>query len=99
MKRRDPLMVVVLSIVTLGIYSLVWFVRTKGEMNTQGAEIPTAWLIIIPFVGLYWMWKFCNGVEKVTKGGMSAAVGFLLLYLLGPIGEAIVQSELNKVAT
>ena len=99
MKRRGPLMVIVLSIVTFGIYALVWHVITKREMNTQGAEIPTAWLIIIPFVGLYWMWKFCNGVEKVTKGGISTAVGILLLYLLGPIGEAIVQSELNKVAT
>ena len=32
-KRRDPLMVVVLSIVTLGIYALVWYVQTKSEMN------------------------------------------------------------------
>ena len=35
MQRRDPLMVAVLSIVTLGIYALVWYVKTKREMNTQ----------------------------------------------------------------
>ncbi len=99
MKRRDPLMVAILSIVTFGIYALVWYVQTKREMNTQGAQIPTAWLIIIPIVNIYWTWKFCTGVETVTKSGMSTAVAFLLLYLLGAIGEAIVQSELNKVAT
>jgi len=99
MKRRGPLMVIVLSIVTFGIYALVWHVITKREMNTQGAEIPTAWLIIIPFVNIYWQWKFSEGVEKVTKGGMGAPVAFILLYLLGVIGMAIIQSELNKVAT
>ncbi len=82
MQRRDPLMVAVLSIVTLGIYALVWYVKTKREMNTQGAQIPTAWLIIIPIVNIYWLWKFSEGVETVTKGGLSGAVAFLLLILL-----------------
>jgi len=46
-------MVIVLSLLTLGIYVLVWFVKTKREMNTKGAEIPTAWLIIIPIINIY----------------------------------------------
>ncbi len=98
MKRRSPLGLIVLSIVTFGIYTLVWYVKTKREMNAQGASIPTAWLIIVPFVSYYWLWKFCVGVEKVTKGGMSAAVAFLLAWLLSVIGMAIIQSSLNKVA-
>lgn len=99
MQRRDPLMVIVLAIVTLGIYALVWFVKTKREMNTQGAEIPTAWLIIIPIANIYWLWKFSEGVETVTQGGLSAPVAFLLLWLLDIIGIPITQSSLNKVAT
>jgi len=98
MKKRGPVKVVLLAIITLGIYSLVWYVRSKGEMNTQGAEIPTAWLIIIPFVNYWWLWEFGKGVETVTKRGMSGVVAFLLLIFLGVIGMAIVQSELNKVA-
>ena len=97
MQRRDPLMVAVLSIVTFGIYALVWYVKTKNEMNTQGARIPTAWLIIIPIANIYWMWMYCVGVETVTKGGLGGAVAFLLLLFLGPIGMAIIQSSLNKV--
>ncbi len=98
MQHRDPIMVILLSIITLGIYSLFWYVATKNEMNTKGAQIPTAWLIIIPFVNIWWYWKFCEGVELVTNKGMGVAVAFLLLWLLGTIGEAIIQNELNKVA-
>ncbi len=99
MQHRDPIMVILLSIITLGIYSLFWYVTTKNEMNAKGAQIPTAWLIIIPFVNIWWYWKFCEGVELVTNKGMGVAVAFLLLWLLGTIGEAIIQNELNKVAT
>ena len=98
MQKRSPLTVLVLSLITCGLYMLYWSVVTKREMNTQGAQIPTAWLLIIPIVNLYWSWKFSEGVETVTKSGMSGPVAFLLLYLLGPIGAAIIQNELNKVA-
>ncbi len=99
MQHRDPIMVILLSIITLGIYSLFWYVATKNEMNTKGAQIPTAWLLIIPFVNIWWYWKFSEGVELVTNKGMGVAVAFLLLWFLGTIGEAIIQNNLNKVAT
>jgi hypothetical protein len=67
MKPRNPALVIIFSIVTLGIYALYWFVKTKREMNSIGVSIPTAWLIIIPFVNIYWLWKYCDGVEVVTK--------------------------------
>ena len=99
MQHRNPIIVILLSIITLGIYSLVWLVTTKNQMNAKGAQIPTAWLIIIPFVNIWWCWKFSEGVELVTNKGMGTAVVFLLIYLLGPIGEVIIQNELNKVST
>lgn len=98
MTKRSPIGVFILSLITLGIYMLWWSVVTKIEMNAKGAQIPTAWLIIVPIVNWYWLWKFSEGVETVTNKGMSAAVAFLLLFFLGPIGGAIIQSELNKVA-
>ena len=98
MQHRDPIMVILLSIITFGIYSLFWYVTTKNEMNAKGAQIPTAWLIIIPFVNIWWYWKFSEGVEIVTNKGMETVIAFLLIYLLGVIGEAIIQNELNKVA-
>lgn len=97
MKYRNPFMVIILSIITLGIYSIAWSVMTKNEMNAKGAHIPTAWLIIIPILSIYWMWKYSEGVEVVTNKEMGSAIAFLLLFFLGVIGMAIIQDKLNKV--
>ena len=97
MTRRSPIVVLILPLVTFGIYALVWYVMTKREMNRLGARVPTAWLIIIPIINFYWMWKYCEGVEHVTKGRMGAAVAFLLLFFLSVIGMAIIQSSFNSV--
>ena len=98
MQHRNPIMVILLSIITLGIYSIYWLVTTKIQMNTKGAQIPTAWLLIIPLVNIYWLWKFSEGVEHVTKKGMQTAIAFLLVWILDILGAAIVQNELNKAA-
>lgn len=98
MTHRDPISVVLLSIVTLGIYYLVWYVTTKDEMNAKGANIPTAWLLVIPIANYFWIWEFSKGVELVTNKGMGAGTAFLLLLFLGTIGGAIIQSNLNKIA-
>jgi hypothetical protein len=96
MTKRSVVAVILLSIVTLGIYALVWMVKTKGEMVKCGADIPTAWLLIVPIASIYWMWKFAGGVEHVTRGKMSQVISFVLMFVLGLIGMAIIQAELNK---
>jgi hypothetical protein len=40
MTYREIWKAVVLSIVTFGVYAVVWQVKVKGELNSQGAEIP-----------------------------------------------------------
>jgi hypothetical protein len=102
MKQRSPLYVVVLTLVTLGIYSIVWFVQTRREMVSRGADIPTAWLMIVPIVNFYWIWKWSEGVEQVTSNKMSQAMAFLLVCALnvvglGILGMALVQKQLNQV--
>src|SRR4051812_11885695 len=96
MKTRSPAVVFILSFVTCFIYHIYFLVVTKVEMNERGAEIPTAWLLLVPLVNLYWLWKWAEGVQKVT--GFSAVGAFILTWLLGPVGDAVVQSSLNKVA-
>jgi hypothetical protein len=102
MKHRNPIAVLLLPIVTLGIYGIVWFVKTKNEMKRLGADIPTAWLIIIPIVNIWWLWKYCEGVGQITGESISGTMAFLLLFLLsfcgfGVVGMAIIQNEFNKV--
>ena len=98
MTRRNPITIILLAIITLGIFYLIWYVSTKNEMNAKGANIPTAWLLIIPVANWFWLWKFSEGVELVTNKAMGAGSAFVLLLFLGTIGGAIVQSNLNKVA-
>ena len=98
MKHRNPIAVFFLSLITFGIYALVWQVKTKGEMNKLGAKIPSAWLLIIPFVNIYWLWKYCEGIDKVTNSKLSGVMAFVLLFLLGSIGMAIIQNDFNLVS-
>ena len=98
MKTRSPLAVFLLPIVTLGIYSLVWYVKTKEEMKAKGAQIPSAWLLIVPIGNLIWLWKYSKGVERVTNGTTGTGGAFCLLLFLSCIGMAIIQSAFNKVA-
>jgi hypothetical protein len=94
LKHRSPAAVLLLPLVTLGIYSIVWYVKTRGELNAAGASIATTWWIIVPFGAFYYLWSFGGGAQKVA--GLSQGATFALLLLLGSIGQTIVQSQLNS---
>ena len=98
MTRRSVLAVLVLAFVTFGIYGFVWFVKTKNEMNARGADIPTAWLAIIPIVNLYWLFKYAEGVEHVTGRRLSTGITLILLWFLGVIGMAVIQDQFNRTS-
>ena len=98
MTHKSPINVLVLSFVTFGIYYIVWMVKAKGEMAAKGADIPTSWLLIVPIANIWYMWKWSEGVEKVTKKDLSGPLAFVLVLLLGPIGAFVVQSKFNSIA-
>jgi len=96
--RRNLLKVYVLGIITLGIYFIYWFVKTENEMNASGAEIPTAWLMIIPIANIYWLYKYAEGFSKVIKKDNNPVLWFLLFWFVPVIIPALVQSEFNRLA-
>lgn len=97
MTKRSPVAVILLTLFTFGIYGLYWEVVTKGEMVKKGADIPTAWLIIIPIANLWWAYKYCMGVEKVTNGKMSGVLALVLMLVLSIVGLGIIQDAFNNV--
>ena len=99
MSKRSVAAVVVLNLITFGLYGIYWYIATKDEMVSQGADIPTGWLLIVPIANIYWMWKWSQGVEHVSRGKTSAGVAVLMLFLLHLIGMAIVQSTFNQIAS
>jgi hypothetical protein len=80
MTNKNPFVVFLLVFVTLGIYAVVWYVKAGREMRRRGADVPTAWLMIIPIVSIYWFIKWCAGVGKV--GAMNGFLAALLLIFL-----------------
>lgn len=103
MKQRSVPLVIILSLVTLGIYRIIWYVMTHNEMKEKGIEIVHPLLALIPFVGffifIYFLWQYSEGVEKVTNGKYSQVVAFLLLLLIGSIGIGLVQNAYNEIGT
>lgn len=97
-KKRNVLLVYLFSFLTGGIYSIYWMVSTKNEMNSLGAKIPTAWLMIIPFANIYWIYKYCEGFAENVKKDNNTILWVILYFLVGFIMQAIVQSELNELA-
>lgn len=97
-KKRNIFLVYLFSIITFGIYGIYWTVSTKNEMNTLGAKIPTAWLMIIPIVNLFFIYKYCEGYATVIKKDNNSVLWFILFLFVSIVMPGIVQNELNKLA-
>ena len=97
-KSKNIFLVYFLSFFTFGIYSLVWTVKSKRDMNSLGAEIPTSWLLIIPVVNLFWLYKYAEGFAQNVKKDDSTMMWFVMSLFAGIIMPFVVQSELNKIS-
>ena len=95
-EKRDPIVVFILSIITFGIYALYWFVVTKGILNKKGGKIPTAWLLIIPIVSLYWIYRFSEVFSKKVTKDNQPVLWFLLILFGNTLILPVLQYEINK---
>ena len=69
-QKRGLVEVVLLCLFTFGIYQLYWNVVTKRELNKAGAQIPNAFLMIIPLVHFYYLGplqKLKNSLEFLIQ--------------------------------
>ena len=83
-----------------GLYGLIWLFKTSEEMKNRGVELPHIILVFIPIANFFYMWKFYEGVEKISNGEVKGATLFILS-LLGPLGLVAfwqTQTTFNKVA-
>ena len=97
-KKRNPVLIVVYSIITAGIYFIYWAVKTKEEIKSLGADIPTVWFIIVPIGNLYLLYKYAEGFSKYVKKDNQGLLWFLVAMIAFPVFPVIVQIELNKLA-
>ena len=112
-KLRNPFLVFVWSLVTLGIYYVVWYYKINRELRDASdvnvspfvavLAITVGWIVIVPpFVS--WYRTFQRIVEAQHGAGLtseaSPILGFIL-YVIAffalPIEVIYAQDELNKV--
>jgi hypothetical protein len=97
-KHRNPVAVLILTAITFGIYGLYWTVKTKGEINSLGGKIPTAWLLIIPIANIYFLYRYAEYFSMYIKKDNGTILWFLLFMVIAPVGMILAQIELNKLA-
>ena len=113
MKIRNPFLVFVWSLVTLGIYYLVWYYKINRELRDACGvnvspivallAITLGWIIIVPpFVSWYRSFQRIAGAQRAAGIANEAnpILGFIL-YVIAvfflPVEVIYAQDELNKV--
>ncbi len=106
LERREIVKCILLSIITCGIYGIVWAVKLARDavkvkdVNDDGT-LEIILLLFLPFIGFF----LCE--RKLTEGcqayGIEHKDNSVLYLILGLIGLGIVnfclmQSDLNKIA-
>jgi hypothetical protein len=98
LKYRSLVSVILLTVFTFGLYLIYWFYETKNEINANGGQIPTFWLFIIPFVNLYFLYKYSEAFAKIIKHDDNTLLYFIITACLPFIAIIYIQDSLNKVA-
>lgn len=109
--KRSIGVAILLTIVTCGIYGIIWMIKMNDELNQlAGKEGATSggmvFLLSIVTCGIYtyfWMYKMGENVEviKANNGMPSGSSPILYLVLtfcgLGIVNYCLMQDTINKV--
>lgn len=105
---------IILSIVTCGICGIIWYINMVDDVNAASQEPNATSGVVVFFLGLvtcniynlYWMYKAGEQLNRAkAQRGMMADQNSGLIYLLltmfglGIVAYALIQNELNKMAT
>ena len=110
-KERNVVTAIILTIVTCGIYGLIWYASMTDDSN-KVADNPTAsggtailyTILTCGIYSIYWSYKMgkklYEGGQKYGKDVPDNSTLYLILSIvgLGIITDVLVQTELNKFA-
>ena len=107
MKNRSVLAVVLLSIVTCGIYAIYWFYVMAEDMNAKDStKQPLTNLIVAILLGIitcgiytiYWMFRFYEKADAITGKNNYVVYFILTLFGFGIVSMALLQNDVNQGA-
>lgn len=108
--RRSPAMVLILSVLTCGLYYMYWIYQVSDQLrsfNINDSVTPAMELVLsiicFPYV-IYWNYKFGKILYEAQN---DIGIGFpednsvllmvLSIFGLGLIGACIMQASINKM--
>lgn len=112
MKERNIAICIILSIVTCGIYGIVWFIEMTddavrlnegAEYNTSGGTAFLLTLITCGIYGFYWAYQMGKALTKAGNNKNVKIEDNAVLYLvlqifgLGIVNYCLMQNDLNKL--
>jgi len=110
-RERNIVTSIILTIVTCGIYGIIWFIGITDDVSTVNEEPDfsggKAFLLTLVTCGIYsfyWAYKIGKSLgEAKSKKGMPGSDNSVLYLILSLVGLNIVtyclaQDELNKLA-
>ena len=102
-KYRNPVLVIVFSIITLGIYSIYWLVSTTNELRKVTSSAPNPWFLLLAlvplvniFVVLWYYWQYSAAIGEISD--FEPVLLFILWFIISPVAIVIAQIQLNKKA-
>jgi magnesium-transporting ATPase (P-type) len=102
-KRRNLLLMVLLMLVTLGIYGIYWYYQTSEELiraTGDKSSNPLIWtlLLFIPPIHVLSFWFYAQAFGRFSNEKTPTWLIFLLFAFLPFIAWIPVQLELNEAA-
>lgn len=109
--KKELVMAIILSIVTCGIYSIIWFINITDDANKVSNDFGTSGgmaflftLITCGIYGFYWYYKVGKQLYNAGRAyGVDISDNSILYLILGLFGlgivnYALIQTDLNKFA-
>lgn len=98
LKERNPVLVIALSIFTLGIYFLYWFYDTNSQFKEEledGSHPGLRTLaLFVPILNLVAIYKHSASAEEAT-GGHDWLLSFLAYLVFAPVAWFVIQMDIN----
>ncbi|MCI8459388.1 MAG: DUF4234 domain-containing protein [Clostridia bacterium] len=105
MKKRNIVLAIVFSIITLGIYAIYWFVKLTNDTNKLDPDHATMGGVAAFFVslvtfgiyGIYWYYKLGVKAGNIRNENSMGIVYLILgLFGFGVIDYCLAQSAINS---
>ena len=104
---RSIALCIILTLITFGIYGLVWMSRLNNDVNELaqdpiapgGGMVVFLSIVTLGIYGLFWLYKMGQKCDEIRQINASSGILFLLLGLfgLGIVSYALIQDAINKV--